>query len=192
MRDVNYIQRGELQARLVQGLALREVSPAPVLASEVVPVVILEDLTSARATRRAVGYEEITSGVAQFAGIELRNLSTTGINLVVDEIHLGAGIASDVDYRVTSAAALVNAPTKASNYRDDIPGQPVGLVKSESLVAFTVGAARVKLLAGETKIISPAWTVVPGNGLRLIVNQTNTAFVATFYYREVTPASGVP
>ncbi len=87
--DVNLIQRGEIQSRLVRGLGIRERSPAPHLAGEISPVVLVEDLSRISPLnppsdhRPCIVAQATTPAAGQFITLQLRNPTGSGVVLSV-------------------------------------------------------------------------------------------------------------
>lgn len=184
------IQKAEYGLRAAKHLGVKDRAAFTTLMPNIQPVVIVADARDADnplVDRRAIGFELISSAVAQFAAIELFNPLNSGLLLIVDEAHVVMPTAGRVQYRVTGAGPLTNAPTKASQYRDIITGQPIGQVRADSLVAFTVGAGQFLCGSTNTGIIQLNWRIAPGNSLRFIQETANLSLGVTFLYREVLP-----
>jgi hypothetical protein len=109
MPQENLIQRGDLLQRLTRGLEIKGVkSPALLLETTVVPVVLLEDLAKGGfEDPRAPGwfFSERPAAVAgQLSGFAVNN-NSQGI-VVVDRVALLAGASLDFDvYTTTTAGA---------------------------------------------------------------------------------------
>jgi len=99
--ELNQIQRGDLQKRLTEGLEIiGERSPAPVLATEVMAVVILEDLTLQSIVRGPVGRHAAEGAlqaavVGEMSYFELFNPAGSGVIAVIDGVSITASSVSD-------------------------------------------------------------------------------------------------
>lgn len=101
MAQYNLIQRPDLNDRLVRALGIRERAPASVLSPEVMPVILLEDLTTSSPferslTRQAGGFINIGPVGGQYSHLALYNPAGSGTVARLDHVAAWTGATSSI------------------------------------------------------------------------------------------------
>lgn len=198
MRLFNQIQRGPLQERLTRGLGIQERSPAPTLAADVQPVVLLEDLTRqspfAQPSNRRATFNFTQAAVAGEAGIFTISAPpppSTAI-YVVRRIMASASLASIIQWgfgESDEATAIVPRYYDARN--GDRPGAvcrcgtdaviPIDRPLGQRRVSTTLQAVEIDNLA---IVILPRNAFAPSDVFTVANTVVNSELMVTIEFDE--------
>lgn len=202
MRLFNQIQRGALQERLTRGLGINERSPAPTLASDVQPVVLLEDLTKQnpwqQPTERRWSSAFNVPAVVGELGIVTVSSPVGGRSIfVIDRISLVSAVAITVQWGWTPAdevaaefaryADVRNAPDPLNNRAGPLIRRGSDAV---SPIDGVLGIVRISTtlvyqrLYGIDVVLSPRQTALSNDALAIVAQTVNTTFDISIDGRE--------
>jgi hypothetical protein len=181
------IQRGDILARIAKSLGVKDRGPSPTLDNRVQPVFLVGDARDEPAgglERPFFGYEVFTGAAGQFAAIQCLNPATSGVDLIVDYVLVSGSAATLVDFRLNTAV-LANPTTKATQYRDTTPGQPLAQIRAESLAVGVLGAAQVRLPTQQQAIVPLDIRFLPGIALTFVSQVAANNLQVSFFGREL-------
>lgn len=180
------IQRGDLIARVAKAFGVKEKSAAPTLVGSVQPVAIVADARDepvGAIERPFFGFEILTAAAGQFPTFQCLNPTGSGIDVVVDYIIIHSSAAQLVQWRL-HGDVLANPTTKATQYRDTTPGQPLAQIRFASTATVYTGGGEARIVT--SSIIVPIDTrFLPGVGL-IVQGEVAAALLScVFYGREI-------
>ena len=183
------IQKGIIQKKLREAMGVKEISPAPTMAPEVVPVIIAEDVSgsvpdapvydSAWLTRKGQ-----TAVAAQYSYVELWNPATSGLILEVPEVQVEVSAASHCHLRwlATDIGAggieyginreLGTGRSKAPFYAD---------ATTDALGNLGSLMCRFGFAAGVPEFVPLGVTIPPGYGISFRSGAVNETMNVCFY-----------
>lgn len=188
------IQRADLVERMRRAFGLRERGVGSTVSPELVPVILVEDLTGPSIDegypRFATAYSAAGASVGVFSEVFLINPAGSSVDLVLQEIW-GArdGTAGDIQIRTGNAAALnnlLNTQTIRSNLDLRVQRFPNATVNSRNQAAV-IGSQwefHVVGVAPTWVVIPSQYTVPPGSWISLVPTGNNTGIRARFYWYE--------
>ena len=186
MADFNLIQRGELQQRLVRGLEIKERAPAPNLAPEVVPVVLLEDLTrqtpfNQAIGRHAFGNTNVSAVVGEFGQSDLVNPVGSGVIAIVTGVTCDTAGTYSVGRLTGNPAAnpaglgwMDNRNGPVPTIRHNFGADPINVI-AQSFYRF---------LMTETRWHELHHVLLPGESVTIQISTANLNFVVTWNWTE--------
>jgi len=186
MTERGIIQRGDILARLAKALGVKDRSPSPTLDSRVQPVFIVGDAREepiGAFERPFFGYEVVTAAAGQFPAVQCLNPANSGVDISVDYIILASAATQFVDWRINTTP-LATLTTKATQYRDTTPGQPLAQIRQESLAAVILGAAQARYLTS-TQIIPVDIRFAAGAALTVCGQAAAVLLSVSFFGREI-------
>lgn len=187
------IQRSDLIEKIRRAFNLYEHGVGTTLSPELVPVVLVEDLTSATIgdgyPRRAVGHAEAGASVGVYSEAFLINPTGSTVDLVVDELWLRRTTNGQARVRMGPNANLNNllgTQTRRWNVDMRVQDRPNATVDSRNQPA-TVTATRdwlFTLTANEWLVFPAQLTLPPGTWAQVVPDTNNTAIYTTWYWTE--------
>lgn len=156
MAEYNLIQRGELQQRLVQGLVIKERSPAPTLSPDVQAVVLLEDLTRQTPFNQPINRRLFSNArVAPVAGLIpghfISNPAGSGVIALVETVFAATTTDSRRFGKLTGA---LPGPLGSIDWFDRRNNPPLFAVGQGALFA------RANSSFAATQIATPLYTTI--------------------------------
>ena len=164
------IQDADITAKLVKRFGLKAGSIAPTLSPELVPVVLVADLTSpveesSAYMRVAMGTAVIPGVAAKFGQSQLFNPKKSGVVAMVEVVDVSIETAGPA--QITTHDTAVGSAVSTVAFRDRrIPGLPATQVRSQTdagVPGSTIWTG--ELPAAEVIRIPIAMILGPGNGL---------------------------
>jgi len=188
------IQSSDPGRKLRERYDLVGASPAPFLAPELVPVVIVDDLTefdvlSAEFERPCTVHEtQGAPGAGVHAVVMLANPSGSGVLAIGDDVYLSTAPGGRINWRLFASAPVI---ADHGQFRDSrLPGTPAcGSVATTSGVApdddWQIQLADLSIdTAG---VIYPLpYVISPGFVLQMKISITNISLSASIRWRERT------
>jgi len=130
----NLIQAPHIKRRLQRGLNLKEIAPVPALSSELVPVILVDDLTHEKtdSAREWITSAEFTSGVGNLPHLEFSVPDNAAYKCHISAIWINVAAAQAFRWKKRSVAlgtAIVNQAqtprgkglTSTSPFSDTVP-----------------------------------------------------------------------
>lgn len=161
---INEIQVGRYNGLLHKLLDMKEGAPAPSLAPEIVPALILEsdrpEWAFLKGERLCMGRAQDVATAGQYSSVGLQHVGTRGLLVVLEDIYIINGGAGVAGYYLRGDEGLTTADSTGGAYARD---------SGHGWVAF-VGAARPSLY---TNAVAPGeaqlfyHTVAPNSVLHL-------------------------
>lgn len=191
---VNEIQVGRQNAVLHKLLAMKEGAPSPILAPEVIPVLVLEsdrpEWAFLAGEALCWGFVEPGAVVGQIAYCELRNPAGSGVLCVVEEVVLASATASAFFALGIGSYAPLSAAS-ASIVRDTriLPGRPSCSLASINTAASPGGINGYKILqstGSDPVIIRTPIILSPGTLLAIQTTNMNIGIRVSVSWRERT------
>jgi len=186
MPEFNLVQRGELQDRLVRGLIIKERAPAPTLAPEIVPTVLLEDLTRQTPFQQAVARDafanqNVPAVVAEFAQSDILNPAGSGVIALITQIAVDTNGTYSVG-RLTGTAATTAAGVGWMDNRNGPVPTLRHFVGSDPI--NVVAQPFFRFLAPHTILHSLHHILLPGETITIQIATANLNFVPTWWWTE--------
>lgn len=195
------IQRAEIAARLIRGLHLKERSPAPTLAPEIVGVVVIDDFSKPDGFQPdpPVGYvpcwarSRQGASIGNFSKVRLINplLPVGSVIMVMEGVYVG----TIGDFFIAVMPSV--GGTVTGHVRDTrVPGAIVGNtakglteINASAVSDFPIGLES-QSAAGVTLPFTDLDGVVvtPGNMLSVSTENLNTQLTVAFLWREYAQA----
>lgn len=184
--DYNKIQVPDLGRKLVSRYGIREKSPVPTLASEVVPVVLVDDLIGESdiitpRIRPAAGMLRLTSA-ATTSHIHLINPVNSRTILHLFYFYVTGSTTGDVNFR--SHADPTNTVNGSTGFRNTLLANqsPVGQVQGQQTAAISgaiIGLGRMNTGIGQ--LIPFDHVIAQGNVFTVETNLVLTGTLHVFY-----------
>jgi len=196
---VNEIQIGRYNSLLHKLLAMKEGAPSPILAPEIIPVVVLEnDRPEWRFLEgvilRAGGGSQAAGGAGTVAMYGLRNPVGSNALLVVERVFIGTTTISvftiqtlNQDSALTAANFGFPRDNRVSGAAGAVAKAGVGIcVGGSAATGFTNAKDLVSLLvpANVTSVFDLSFVLQPGTELIILCGTANLAFRASFAWSE--------
>lgn len=191
---MNEIQSGRFNAVLHKLLDMKEGAPAPMLASEIFPVIVIEsdrpEWDFLQGIRNQGTNAAIAAVAAQRSKFRLRNPTGSGAIAVVESIVLRSDTTSLVRLHVGTVATDYSSTFTGINRdtRDDVSGAVIPSSEN-SINASTLGSqfAAVHLRADDPYTLQfPRFIVAlaPGGAMDVFTNVNNAALTVSVEWRE--------
>jgi len=186
----NLIQRSDTQNRLVRALNIKERVAAPTLHDQVVPVIMVDDLTAE--TGFDVGttlpcWGQGTAGpvAGQYSLVALSNPPTSGKLIQIKKLRIGATAGSNIRVGVQSEPPW-GALTSIAFRDHRITGQPSGQILSQQQAAPSYITNIVQLYSAVTlyEILDLDVLLDPGFALILEEDAVNRVLTMNVWWLE--------
>jgi len=192
---LNQIQSGRWDELLRRLFPVKDRTIAPVLASELVGQVVVQnwepELYVLRGERLAIGTATQTAVAAEFPHTQLFNPAGSGNLLIVDEIWLRSpsNLLYDLAFQDVVTVGFTNV---GSSFRDtrlgvaSVVGTTVGVLSVDTNVALTGGATvgRYNSEGLRSSVVKPKIILGPGTSLIVRGLTVNTTMSITYLWRE--------
>ena len=188
----NTIQAPHIGPRLMRALGIREMAPTPELAREIVPVIIVDDV-SADAGRDLkqeywVGRHITTPTAGDFATIGLRN-TTTDDEVTVDGIYANQTAGTSVSLlhaSILAGAAAVATSIVEPRSRGEGGGSRSTFAEfwENTVLAVIPGCPLAVRVGGTGGFLPLNWTIAPGNWLWIINNTVTSNLDVSILWHE--------
>lgn len=196
---INQIQGGRWDGLIRRLFPIKDRSVAPVMASELVPQVVIQEWEPEFFKLRgnealAMGISQVSPVVGQLSAVQLFNPLAAGMLVIVEKLILRASPDAllELAYGVTNSV-IPNATQRATAYRDTRFGSvpAVGVTAAElhsAANAAAVGAAneiaRISVLADDSKVLDIDIVLDPGASLIVRSFNVNILLNITYLWRE--------
>lgn len=193
----NDINQDRFQARLTKELRIKGSMPAPVLAPEIVPVLIVEgerpELLHLQREHRFCCTLTLGAVVNEYYYFQLNNPAGALGLVVVEEIGVtrGSGATSTVDFGFADAAVTASLAARDMYSLDSrIPGRNPNRAVAQALIGTDLAAGLMDVFGrfrtnGESMvIIRPNVVLTPGFGFGLWNSNVNEPIAGYCFWRE--------
>lgn len=202
MTHLNQIQGGRWDEELRRTFSMKQGSVAPVLASEIVPAIILEndrpEGLALAATRLGMGSSIILASAGVFSQIQLFNPAGSGVLGVATRARMASNGASTLTLRLGNVA-LTNASLTATKADSRLIDFAIGASFRTSLeirdvqaalTAGTVLSQMTALASTPRELLRGAIILKPGTGIYTTTSGNNLNNVTSYewYERAINPS----
>lgn len=193
---VNQIQGGRWDTLLRRLLPIKDRSIAPIMASELVGQVVVQEwepeLFALRNEHLAIGQAAGGAVAAEFSHCKLRNPVDSGTLLILEEIWVRTSANLIVELAQVSGVATVGFTDQVTAFRDlrlggtPLAGTTVGQVSRDTSVALAggTGTGRFAVLTADSKMLKLVQVLPPNSELIIRGLTVNVALQCTFLWRE--------
>lgn len=184
------IQRADLVEKIRALFGVTQGSVGNQLVDEIIPVVIVEDVSgpdqvSTQHPLRAIGSSDSAAAVGFFSKVGLQNPVDSQVDLFLERIYISSQANGAINIRTSVIAASPNAGVK--QWKDGrVDGNPIGIIWDENATVSlgTIVTSNV-LLANTGKPIELGLTLAPGESVHVQGAAANLAlFSQTFHWIE--------
>lgn len=185
---MSFLQSPEPGRKVVRRYQLSGEGGITSVSSEMIPVVLIDDLTQASPIdtdfdRAGMAGTVITGVAAQVGQIQLLNPDSSGVQLSADFAVVSRTTAGLVSVREHDIALATNIPAFFSDRR--IVGSPAATLNRESNAAtFGTGVASFELGAADATVIPLGVVLAEGQGVSIACGSTNVTLTVAYYWSE--------
>lgn len=193
---MSLIQRADLAERFRRAFGLRGSSSLGTVSDELVPVVLVEDLTGPSIDigypRLAFGQDQLNASVGEISEIFLVNPPDSRVDVITSQIWFRdtAGAATVIlsSGLVSILALMMGAGTYGDCVNFDLRGNPAPTAYIDRRQeAATIGTVRSWLLShsvSELTTFPLQWTIPPGHWISFTSGANNRGLEVVFWFYE--------
>jgi len=189
------IQVPDIARKLARRFGIDGPAPADTLAPEIVPVVLVEDLTApdeedSGYERTCIGKQSVGALAANYSYVQLYNPSGSGVLVVVEAMILSVGGNSAISIRNYDTAAT-SLGTDLSFRDRRLSGAPAAQVRYVQSGANLGDAVAQAFAVGNDQYLTPLdFLLSPGKGLCTRPDTQNVQNITTLFWSERPLLSG--
>lgn len=184
---MSIIQRPDLTAKVRKAYEITGPDAIQTISPELVPVVILDDLSSKAPTFGCIGYGTMGASATDYGHVQLYNPATSDLVVLVKKIEFHCGTAMNAGLCLHDSDGDLTSESTAKSYTDRTrSGSPVARLMYDA-VSPTVGTIIAQYWARQLEILrlEPNITLDPGQGVNIRGGTVNINVVAVYHWDEI-------